>query len=73
MLVHLKVIENKLPSKKFIRCQRAYVASFEHIRNHTNTEIIFDNGERAMIGKSYSKKFKKEFQKYVVRYNSRTL
>lgn len=73
VFVHLKVIENKLPSKKFIRCQRAYVAGFEHIRRHTNSEIFFDNGERAMIGKLYSKKFKQEFQKYVVRYNSRTL
>ncbi|MDE6762590.1 MAG: LytTR family DNA-binding domain-containing protein [Oscillospiraceae bacterium] len=51
VFVHLKIIENKLPPEKFIRCQRAYVAGFEHISNHTSNEILFDNGERAQIGK----------------------
>lgn len=73
VLVHLKIIENKLPREKFIRCQRAYVAGFEHISNHTNSEIIFDNGEMAQIGKAYVKKFKEAFKNYIIRYNSRTL
>ncbi|MDE5992623.1 MAG: LytTR family DNA-binding domain-containing protein, partial [Oscillospiraceae bacterium] len=68
--VHLKVIENKLPPHKFIRCQRAYIAGFGHISNHTNKEIFFDNGEKALIGKAYLKKFKEEFQNYIIRYNS---
>lgn len=72
VFVHLKVIENKLPAEKFIRCQRAYVAGFGHISNHTNTEIFFDNGEKAQIGKAYMKKFKEEFKNYIIRYNSRT-
>lgn len=71
--VHLKIIEDRLPQKKFVRCQRAYVASLEHICNHTSDEIIFDNGEKALIGKAYAKKFKEEFQNYIIRYNSRTL
>lgn len=73
VLVHLKVIENKLPPEKFVRCQRAYVAGFGHIRNHTNTEIFFDNGEKARIGKAYTKKFKESFKNYIIRYNSRTV
>lgn len=73
VFVHLKVIENKLPPKKFIRCHRAYVASLEHINNHTNLEIFFDNGEKAMLGKAYIKKFKEEFKNYIIRYNKRTL
>lgn len=73
VFVHLKVIENKLPPKKFIRCHRAYIASFEHINNHTSSEIFFDNGEKAMLGNAYTKKFKEEFKNYIIRYNSRTL
>ncbi|MGN0607076.1 MAG: LytR/AlgR family response regulator transcription factor [Oscillospiraceae bacterium] len=67
--IHLKKIENQLPDEKFCRCQRAYIAGFAHINNHTNTEIVFDNGERALIGKSYSVKFKNAFMNYIMKYN----
>ena len=73
VLVHLKIIESRLPAKKFIRCQRSYVVGFEHISNHTSSEIIFDNGERAQLGKAYIKAFKEAFGNYIMRYNSRTL
>ena len=69
--IHKKKIEDKLPSEKFCRCQRAYIAGFAHINNHTNAEIIFDNGERAQIGKAYYSKFKNAFQEYIMRFNSR--
>lgn len=69
--IHLKKIENQLPAEKFCRCQRAYVAGFSHIQNHTSLEIFFDNGERAQIGKVYFSKFKKSFQEYIMRYNER--
>ncbi len=69
--IHMKKIEDKLPSEKFCRCQRAYIAGFAHINNHTNAEIIFDNGERAQIGKAYYSKFKNAFQEYIMRFNSR--
>lgn len=67
--IHLKMIEDKLPAEKFCRCQRAYIAGFAHIENHTNAEIFFDNGERAQIGKVYAAKFKRSFQEYIMRYN----
>lgn len=67
--IHLKKIEERLPTGKFFRCQRSYIVGFEHINNHSNTEIYFDNGERAQIGKTYSVKFKKAFQDYIMRYN----
>lgn len=69
--IHMKKIGDKLPSEKFCRCQRAYIAGFAHINNHTNAEIIFDNGERAQIGKAYYSKFKNAFQEYIMRFNSR--
>ena len=71
--IHLKKIEDKLPIEKFFRCQRRYIAGFAHIEHHTNTEITFDNGELAQIGKSYVAKFKKAFQEYIMRYNERML
>lgn len=67
--IHLKKIENQLPDEKFCRCQRAYIAGFSHIENHTNSEITFDNGEMAQIGKTYRVKFKNAFQNYILRYN----
>lgn len=70
--IHLKKIEEQLPTEKFFRCQRAYVVGFEHIDNHSNTEIYFDNGERAQIGKTYSVRFKKAFQNYIIRYNKKS-
>lgn len=71
--IHLKKIEDKLPTEKFCRCQRAYIAGLAHIDNHTNSEIYFDNGERAQIGKVYINKFKRRFQEYVMRYNGMNL
>lgn len=67
--IHLKVIESKLPKSKFIRSHRAYVVGFNHISNHTNEEILFDNDEKADIGKRYATQFKTAFTNYVIRYN----
>lgn len=67
--IHLKAIEAKLPKEKFIRCHRAFVVGFYHIKNHTNEEILFDNGEKAELGKHYLQQFKTAFQDYVIRYN----
>lgn len=67
--LNLKQLEIKLPSSKFIRCSKSFVAGFEHISNHDNSNIIFDNGEKANIGAHYATKFKTEFQNYIMRYN----
>lgn len=67
----LKGIEARLPSDKFCRCQRSYVVALFHVENYTNKEILFDNGERARIGRKYLSEFKNSFQDYVIWYNSR--
>lgn len=67
--IHLKIIESKLPKSKFIRSHRAYVVGFNHIINHSNEEILFDNDEKAEIGKRYSTQFKTALKNYVIRYN----
>lgn len=66
---NLKQLENRVPQSKFIRCSKSFVVGFAHINNHSSTEIIFDNGEKAIIGAHYSARFKTEFQNYIMRYN----
>lgn len=67
--LNLKQLEIRLPSSKFIRCSKSFVAGFQHISNHNSTEIVFDNGEKAKIGAHYAVKFKTELQNYIMRYN----
>lgn len=67
--LNLKQLELKLPQSKFIRCSKSFVVGFAHISNHNNSEIMFDNGEKAIIGGHYAARFKTEFQYYIMRYN----
>lgn len=62
----LKDIEKELKPNKFIRCHKSYIVGFQHIMNHTNEEIVFDNGEKSLIGKSFLQVFKREFCTYVM-------
>lgn len=66
---NLKRVEALLPPGKFSRCHKAFVVGFAHIRNHTNTEILMDNGEMVYIGSHYLRQFKEDFQDYIIRYN----
>lgn len=67
--VSLKQIGAMLPEEKFMRCHKSYLVGFAHITNHNNTEIIFDNNEKAQIGRNYIAGFKNAFQNYIMRYN----
>lgn len=57
--------EELLPSDCFVRCHRSYIVNLEHIRNHTLTDIEFDNGERAIISRNYYKSFKSQYITYI--------
>lgn len=67
--LNLKQLETKLPGSKFIRSSKSFVVGFKHISNHDGSEIIFDNGEKAIIGAHYAANFRAEFQNYIIRYN----
>lgn len=69
--LNLKQIESMLPKEKFMRCHKSYIVGFSHVMNHNNAEIIFDNNEKAQIGRNYTVKFKTSFQDYIMRYNER--
>lgn len=65
----LMQLEIRLPPEKFVRCHKTFVAGLAHIKNHNVTEMVFDNGEKASIGRYYSKSFKNALQNYIMRYN----
>lgn len=68
---YMQEIERMLPKDRFIRSHRSCIVSFLHIRNHDNKTICFDNNERATISRRYLTDFKKAFQEYIVRYNTK--
>ena len=69
LLTNLKSIEKLLPSDRFARCQRSYIAGFMHITAHNSKEIEFDNGEKAEIGSTYYPRFKTAFKHYIISAN----
>ncbi len=68
---YMQEIEKLLPKDRFIRSHRSCIVSFLHIRNHDNKTIYFDNNERASISRRYLPDFKRAFQEYIVRYNTK--
>lgn len=69
ILINLKSIEKSLPSDKFFRCHKAYIASLKHIRNHNNTEICFHDGSKIYISRNFISKFKKALLDYAIKYD----
>lgn len=69
---YLKEFEKLLPTDSFMRTHKSCIVHFLHINNHDNTTIYFDNGERGTIGKRYLSAFKKSFQVYIIKYNTRS-
>lgn len=68
---YIREIEKLLPKDRFIRSHRSCIVSFLHIRNHDNKVVYFDNNERASISRRYLTDFKKAFQEYIIRYNTK--
>lgn len=73
LLKMLKDIEKLLPKDKFSRCHKSYLVSYEHVYNHTKSEITFDNGEKSCISRDYYVAFKNGLQDYIKKYKSRGL
>ena len=62
-------IEDMLPKEKFFRVHKSFLVNFCHIKNYDKEYILFDNGERANLGNKYYSDFKKEFFKFIKKYN----
>ena len=65
----LAEFEAMLPQDRFFRSHRTYLISFRHVVSHTETTILLDNQEKALISKLKRTPFKKSFQDYIKRYH----
>ncbi|MFT3952570.1 MAG: LytTR family DNA-binding domain-containing protein [Oscillospiraceae bacterium] len=67
----LSALEKELPGDLFCRIHKSYIAGLHHIANHTQTTVLFDNGEQGLIGRSYRMEFKKMLSHYILKTNAR--
>ena len=58
----LAEFESMLPEDRFFRSHRTYLVGFRHVVSHTETMIVLDNQEKAIISKLKRTPFKKAFQ-----------
>ncbi|MBR3448691.1 MAG: response regulator transcription factor [Oscillospiraceae bacterium] len=65
----LAEFESLLPEDRFFRSHRTYLVGFRHVVSHTETMIVLDNQEKALISKLKRTPFKKAFQDYIKRYH----
>lgn len=65
----LAELESQLPEDRFFRSHRTYLIGFRHVVSHTETTIVLDNQEKALISKLKRTPFKKAFQDYIKRYH----
>lgn len=69
ILKNMKFVEKMLPKEKFFRCHNAYLTSFQHIKNHNNTEIYYDDNSVSYISRSMLAKFKEAFKDFIEKYD----
>lgn len=65
----LAEFESLLPEDRFFRSHRTYLVGFKHVVSHTETTIVLDNQEKALISKLKRTPFKKAFEDYIKRYH----
>ena len=63
-------IEVMLPKEKFFRVHKSFIVNFSHIKNYDKEYILFDNDERADLGKKYYSGFKFAFLNFIKKYNA---
>lgn len=66
---NLSEAKKLLPSNIFVQCHRAYIANVQYVNSYTSEIIIFDNGEKAQLGKKYRTDFKNTFMDYIITHN----
>lgn len=67
---NLSEAKKLLPQEIFIQCHRSYITNVYHVNSYTTSVIIFDNGEKAQLGKKYKSGFKNAFMDYIIAHNS---
>lgn len=49
----------------FVRCHRSYLVNLKNIYSISSDEVIFKNGDKALVSRKYNKHLKDEFLKYM--------
>ena len=57
----ISALEKTLKSNFFYRTNRSYIVNLKHIENYCKTDILFDNGEKALLTKTKFKDFQKVY------------
>lgn len=60
----LSSLEERL-SNAFVRCHKSFLVNMEHIDSYSRTELILDNDEKILIGRTRYKNFIETFTEYI--------
>lgn len=63
----LSELEKTLKSDFFYRSHRSFLINFTYIKKYSNTDIVFENGEKAALTKTKYAKFQKAYMSFLRR------
>lgn len=63
----LSEFEKSLKSDFFYRAHRSYLVNLNYIENYSRSEIVFENGERALLTKTKHLDFQKKYMAFLKR------
>lgn len=64
---NLSEFEKNLRSDFFYRAHRSYIVNLNYIENYSRSEIVFENGERALLTKTKHLDFQKRYMAFLKR------
>lgn len=64
---NLSDFEKTLASDFFYRAHRSYLVNMNYIENYSRSEIVFENGERALLTKTKHLDFQKKYMAFLKR------
>ena len=64
---NITTLENELIGDFFFRSNRSYLVNFNYISSYSNKEVVFSNGQKAVIAKLKFKDFKNAYLTYLKR------
>lgn len=69
----LSDFEKHLKSDSFYRSHRSYLINMNFVETYSHSEIVFENGERALLTKTKHFDFQKTYMAFLNRRNKRTI
>jgi two-component system LytT family response regulator len=65
-LLSMKALEEKLPSRQFMRVHRSYIVNLEKINIIERNRIIFDKNVHVPVGEQYRETFQQFVEKHIL-------